>query len=138
MPNFALDSDYVAIRDMARSFTDEKLAPRALEWDEKKYFPVDVIREAAALGIAAIYVREDVGGSDAVRRGADLRGALDRLSLHRRLPMRLAIPGICQGVRGPAKHVRNVLRPVRPEEMRAQGVQVIASQGEAVRCHAAT
>ena len=133
MPNFALDSDYVAIRDMARSFTDEKLAPRALEWDEKKYFPVDVILEAAALGIAAIYVREEVGGSDAVRRGA-----LDRLSLHRRLPMRLAIPGICQDVRGPAKHVRNVLRPVRPEEMRAQGVQVIASQGEAVRCHAAT
>ena len=86
MPNFALDSDYVAIRDMARSFADKKLAPRALEWDEKKYFPVDVIREAAALGMAAIYVREDVGGSDAVRRGADLRGALEKLSRHRRLP----------------------------------------------------
>ena len=33
MPNFALNSDYVAIRDMARSFANNKLAPRALEWD---------------------------------------------------------------------------------------------------------
>jgi len=60
---FALDEDRVAIRDMARTFADERLAPRALEWDEKKRFPVDVIREAAGLCMGAIYVREDVGGS---------------------------------------------------------------------------
>ena len=72
MPSFALDSDHIAIRDMARSFADEKLAPHALEWDEKKHFPVDVIREAAALGMAAIYVREDVGGSAMTRFDAAL------------------------------------------------------------------
>jgi alkylation response protein AidB-like acyl-CoA dehydrogenase len=57
---------------MARSFADEKLAPHALEWDEKKIFPVDVIREAAALGMAAIYLREDVGGSGMTRFDAAL------------------------------------------------------------------
>ena len=63
MPTFSLDDDRIAIRDMARAFADEKIAPYALEWDEKKHFPVDVIRETAPLGIGAIYMREDVGGS---------------------------------------------------------------------------
>jgi hypothetical protein len=27
------------MRDMARAFADEKIALRALEWDEKKLFP---------------------------------------------------------------------------------------------------
>ena len=37
MTVFALDDDRVAIRDMARAFADERLAPNALEWDEKKH-----------------------------------------------------------------------------------------------------
>jgi len=72
MHAFSLDADHIAIRDMARAFADDRLAPRALEWDEKKHFPVDVIREAAALGMAAIYVREDVGGSAMTRFDAAL------------------------------------------------------------------
>jgi alkylation response protein AidB-like acyl-CoA dehydrogenase len=54
MNAFSLDADHIAISEMARAFADDKLAPRALEWDEKKHFPVDVIREAAALDTAAI------------------------------------------------------------------------------------
>ena len=72
MTAFALDEDRIASRDMARAFADEKLAPRALEWDENKHFPVDVIREAAALGMGAIYAREDVGGSALTRFDAAL------------------------------------------------------------------
>ncbi|MFI2282403.1 isobutyryl-CoA dehydrogenase [Nocardia beijingensis] len=69
---FALDDDEKAIRDTARGFADEYLAPNALEWDEQKHFPVDVLRKAGPLGLGGIYVREDVGGSglrrlDAVR-----------------------------------------------------------------------
>ena len=48
---------------MALAFAAERIAPKALEWDEKKHFPVDVFREAAALGMGAISVRDDVGGS---------------------------------------------------------------------------
>jgi len=44
----------------------------ALAWDEKKHFPVDVIRETAPLGMGAIYVREDVGGSALSRFEATL------------------------------------------------------------------
>jgi alkylation response protein AidB-like acyl-CoA dehydrogenase len=69
---FILDDDEKAIRDTARGFADEFLAPNALEWDEQKHFPVDVLRKAGPLGLGGIYVREDVGGSglrrlDAVR-----------------------------------------------------------------------
>jgi alkylation response protein AidB-like acyl-CoA dehydrogenase len=87
MPTFSLDSDHIAIRDMARPFADEKQAPRALEWDEKKHFPVEVIREAAALGMAAIYVRDDVGGSGMTRFDAALifEALSTRLSRRRRI-----------------------------------------------------
>jgi alkylation response protein AidB-like acyl-CoA dehydrogenase len=69
---FVLDDDERAITETVRDFADELLAPHALEWDERKYFPIDVIRKAGALGIGGIYVGEDVGGSglrrlDAVR-----------------------------------------------------------------------
>jgi alkylation response protein AidB-like acyl-CoA dehydrogenase len=63
MTQFSLTDDQVAIRDMAGAFAAENLAPHAIEWDETKHFPVDVMREAAALGMGAIYVRDDVGGS---------------------------------------------------------------------------
>ena len=72
MPEFALDEDRIAIRDMARAFADEKLAPHAVDWDEKKHFPIEVIRETAPLGMGAIYVREDVGGSALSRFEATL------------------------------------------------------------------
>ncbi|UFS95690.1 acyl-CoA dehydrogenase family protein [Nocardia huaxiensis] len=67
---FVLDEDEKAIVDTARSFADELLAPNALEWDEQKYFPVDVLRKAGELGLGGIYVREDVGGSELRRLDA--------------------------------------------------------------------
>jgi len=69
---FALTPDHIAVRDMAKSFADERIAPFALEWDEKEHFPVDVLREAAKLGMATIYVREDHGGSGMTRLDAAL------------------------------------------------------------------
>ncbi|HEY0235400.1 MAG TPA: acyl-CoA dehydrogenase family protein, partial [Afipia sp.] len=44
----------------------------AIEWDETKHFPVDVMRQAATLGIGGIYVRDDVGGSGLTRFDAAL------------------------------------------------------------------
>jgi len=68
---FSLTEDQIAIRDMAQDFAAETLAPRAARWDEEK-FPVDVMREAAALGIGGIYIRDDVGGSALTRFDAAL------------------------------------------------------------------
>ena len=70
--DFTLSDDQIAIQDMASSFARERLAPKSAEWDEKKHFPVDVLREAAGLGFAGIYVRDDVGGSGLTRLDASI------------------------------------------------------------------
>ena len=67
-----LDDDDRVIAETAGAFAAKRLAPHALEWDHDKHFPVEVLRESAELGMAAIYCAEDVGGSglrrlDAVR-----------------------------------------------------------------------
>lgn len=69
---FELDEQQRAIQDMAAQFAADKLAPHAAEWDRTSHFPVDVMREAAGLGFAGIYVREDVGGSALTRLDAAL------------------------------------------------------------------
>src|SRR5580693_145202 len=69
---FALTADHIAVRDMAKSFADKRLAPNALHWDETEHFPADVLREAASLGMAAIYVGEQHGGSGMTRLDAAL------------------------------------------------------------------
>src|ERR1700761_4190558 len=69
---FALTEDQIAVRDMARDFAAKKIAPHAIRWDEEKHFPVDVMREAASLGIGGIYIRDDVGGSALTRFDAAL------------------------------------------------------------------
>jgi len=63
MELFALDDDERVITETAAAFAAKRLAPYALEWDAAQHFPVDVLREAAELGMAAIYCRDDVGGS---------------------------------------------------------------------------
>lgn len=70
--DFALTEEQEAIQDMARRFAADELAPHAAEWDEKKHFPVDVIKKSAELGLAGIYTREDVGGSGLGRLDAAL------------------------------------------------------------------
>ena len=70
--HFALTEDQTLIRDMARKFAEDRLKPNAARWDEEKHFPVEVMREAAELGFAGIYTREDVGGSNLTRLDAAL------------------------------------------------------------------
>ncbi|MGO4336130.1 isobutyryl-CoA dehydrogenase [Labrys sp. KB_33_2] len=70
--DFELSDEQVAIREMATGFAAEAIAPHALEWDQNKHFPIDTLRAAAGLGMAAIYVREDVGGSGLTRLDAAL------------------------------------------------------------------
>jgi alkylation response protein AidB-like acyl-CoA dehydrogenase len=72
MQMFGLDEDERVIVETAGAFAVKRIAPHALDWDAAKHFPLDVLRDAAELGMAAIYCSEDVGGSglsrlDAVR-----------------------------------------------------------------------
>ncbi|HEX6860465.1 MAG TPA: isobutyryl-CoA dehydrogenase [Caulobacteraceae bacterium] len=70
--DFSLSDDQRAIWDAARAFAEAELAPHSARWDEEKHFPVDVLKKAAELGFAGIYVRDDVGGSGLGRLDASL------------------------------------------------------------------
>ena len=61
--NFDLDEEQRAIQELARDFAAREMAPFAAEWDEDCIFPVETLRKAAGLGLAAIFVSDDVGGT---------------------------------------------------------------------------
>ena len=63
MDYFGFDDDERVIVETAAAFAEKRLAPYALEWDAAKHFPIAEMRAAAELGMAAIYCREDAGGS---------------------------------------------------------------------------
>lgn len=60
--DFHLTEEQRLIQDTARQFAREHMLPKAQDWDENKIFPKDVMRQAAELGFAAIYVDEAHGG----------------------------------------------------------------------------
>ncbi|MBK3737200.1 acyl-CoA dehydrogenase [Azospirillum brasilense] len=70
--DFALSEEQQAFRDTARDFAQQEMAPNAAHWDENSVFPVDTLRQAAALGFAGIYVGEEFGGSGLGRLDAAL------------------------------------------------------------------
>ena len=70
--DFALSEEQQAIYDMARDFRAEHIAPFADKWDETAEMPREMLEEAAKLGLAAIYVPEEQGGSGLTRLDATL------------------------------------------------------------------
>ena len=52
------------IRDMARDFARERLAPGAAARDRESRFPKDELKEMGALGFLGMLVSEDYGGSE--------------------------------------------------------------------------
>jgi alkylation response protein AidB-like acyl-CoA dehydrogenase len=70
--DFDLTEDQRAFQATARQFAREQMAPNARAWDEGEIFPVEALRQAAALGFGGIYVKDDVGGSALSRLDATL------------------------------------------------------------------
>ncbi len=70
--DFNLTDDQTAVFETARAFAAAELAPHSARWDAEAMFPVETLRAAAALGLAGIYVHEDVGGSALTRLDATL------------------------------------------------------------------
>ncbi|MDW9484795.1 acyl-CoA dehydrogenase [Sinorhizobium meliloti] len=68
--DFRLSEEQEAIRTMALDFARDEIAPHAVDWDQQKHFPVETLRAAAALGMAGIYIRDDVGGTGLTRLDA--------------------------------------------------------------------
>ncbi len=61
--NFDYTETHLMIKETARKFAVEKLAPSADERDEKELFPVDAIRELGELGFMGMMVSEKFGGA---------------------------------------------------------------------------
>ena len=60
-----LTDDQREIRDLTRKFADEKIAPKAAEWDREHHFPRELFAELGDLGLMGVCVPEEHGGAGA-------------------------------------------------------------------------
>lgn len=63
MVNHLLSEDEVMIRDLARRFARERVAPLAAELDEKEEFPRDLLKDMARSDLFAVSIPEEYGGT---------------------------------------------------------------------------
>ncbi|MEW6112087.1 MAG: acyl-CoA dehydrogenase family protein [Thermodesulfobacteriota bacterium] len=61
--NFDLTEEHRMIRDMARKFADEVIAPRAEEMERTGEYPYDIIAQMGELGMMGLPYPEEYGGS---------------------------------------------------------------------------
>ena len=59
-----LNENQVIIRDTIRDFTQKKIKPKVMEWDEAQEFPMEIFRELGELGFMGIIFPEEYGGAD--------------------------------------------------------------------------
>jgi glutaryl-CoA dehydrogenase (non-decarboxylating) len=63
--DFALSDELQMLREMARDFASEKIAPFADEWDEKHYLPYEeVLKPMGELGFFGTVIPEEYGGNE--------------------------------------------------------------------------
>src|SRR5262249_33659207 len=58
-----LDEHQLMIRDMARGFARDKLAPFAAQWDPDARFPTEAVAAMGELGLMGMLVPEEWGGA---------------------------------------------------------------------------
>ncbi|GAA0341239.1 acyl-CoA dehydrogenase [Bacillus carboniphilus] len=63
--NFDLTQEQQMIQKMIREFADEEVAPGALERDNTKEFPVDIMKQLGELGMMGLPFPEEYGGGGA-------------------------------------------------------------------------
>jgi short-chain 2-methylacyl-CoA dehydrogenase len=61
--DFDLADEHVALRETVRGFAESRIAPVAEELDRDGRFPVELVEEAAELGLLGIPLPAEVGGS---------------------------------------------------------------------------
>ncbi|GJM26069.1 MAG: acyl-CoA dehydrogenase [Phycisphaerae bacterium] len=63
--NFELPEDLKMLRDMARKFAADEIAPNARDWDREGVIPQATIEKLAGLGFMGVLVPEELGGAGA-------------------------------------------------------------------------
>jgi len=61
--DFELPESHRALQASLRAFCEEKVKPRARDWDHQEKFPMEVVRELGQLGALGILVSEEYGGA---------------------------------------------------------------------------
>ncbi|MBI4536064.1 MAG: acyl-CoA dehydrogenase family protein, partial [Ignavibacteriae bacterium] len=61
--NFEFTETHEMIRETARKFAERRVAPTAVDRDEKEEFPYEAVKELGELGFMGMMVPEDWGGS---------------------------------------------------------------------------
>jgi hypothetical protein len=61
--DFDLAPEHIAVRDTARSFAENEIAPVALHFDETQDFPHEIFKKLGDLGFLGIMVPTEYGGS---------------------------------------------------------------------------
>ena len=61
--DFALSETHLMIRETARKFAEERVAPGSIERDEKEEFPHEIVKELGELGFMGMMVPEEWGGA---------------------------------------------------------------------------
>jgi len=61
--DFTLNETHLMIRETARKFAEERLAPGTIDRDEKEEFPAEAIRELGELGFMGMMVPEEWNGA---------------------------------------------------------------------------
>jgi alkylation response protein AidB-like acyl-CoA dehydrogenase len=61
--NFQFTETHLMIRDTARQFASDELAPTVIERDEKEEFPYDAVKKMGELGFMGMMVSERYGGA---------------------------------------------------------------------------
>ena len=62
--DFELTEKQQALKELCRDFAAKEIAPHADEWFDAEYFPVEVFRKMADLGLMGLLIPEKYGGSD--------------------------------------------------------------------------
>jgi len=58
-----LNENQVIIRDTIRDFTQKKIKPNVMKWDEAQEFPMEIFRELGELGFMGVIFPEEYGGA---------------------------------------------------------------------------
>jgi len=60
--NFEFTEEQIQVRDMAREFAQNEIAPTAREYDEKAEFPWPIIKKLSELNFMGVMIPEEYGG----------------------------------------------------------------------------
>ena len=62
-PVFDLGETHEMVRNAAHDFALQQIAPNVMDWDERQFFPKDLLHDAGDMGFMGVLVPEHYGGS---------------------------------------------------------------------------